>query len=88
MAKRPKPSGRLSSGPWTYRDLYECLSRDGWKPVPATRHVAMVNDARPGRKIMLDKKWTSVKKGSVVFNSIADQGAYSAKQLQRLLNAS
>jgi hypothetical protein len=86
MARVPKPSGRLSSGPWTYTDLLRALRRDRWDIEADREHVHLVHPERPGRKVQLSKKWTGVKVGSDEFRGIAENAGYSTRDLKRLLN--
>jgi predicted RNA binding protein YcfA (HicA-like mRNA interferase family) len=85
MARKKKPSGRLSSGPWTFADFEKALKADGWYPVGVGEHPNYRHPTRPG-KVQLDKKWTGVKKGHLPFRGVAIQGGYSKKELQVLLN--
>lgn len=86
MARPRNPSGRLSSGPWTYDDLWKALTRAGWAKVGQnSSHVHLSHPTRNG-KIQLDKKWTAVKTSHWTFKGVAAQGGYSPKELQRILN--
>lgn len=85
MARIKKPSGRLSSGPWTFDDLRKGIESDGWYEAGHGDHPNYRHPTRSG-KIQLDKTWTGVKKGQMVFNGVAGQGGYSGRELQKLLN--
>ena len=85
MTRKKKPSGRLSKGPWTYDDIRKVLESQGYTSEKGAAHPQWRHPTRPG-KVSLDKKWTSVKTGQMVFDSLARQTGYGKKGLQRLLN--
>ncbi len=87
MARIPKPSGRASSGPWSWRDFLAVLRRAGWKVESDLEHMHLVHPDRPGRKVQLDKKWTSVKVGHDPFKGIAETSGYGTRTLKRMMNA-
>lgn len=84
MARRKKPSGRLSTGPWTFADLERAIVRDGWYEVRHGDHPNYKHATKRG-KVQLDKKWTGVKKGHTVFKGVASQAGLTQHQLQKLL---
>ncbi len=86
MARKKKPGGRLSHGPFTFADLEAAIRRDDWQEANHGDHPNYKHPTKPG-KVQLDKKWTGVKKGSVVFKSVARQAGLTQKQLLELLNA-
>jgi len=85
MARTKKPSGRLSKGPWTYDDIRKAIEGQGYVREAGASHPQWRHPTRPG-KVSLDEKWTGVKTGQLVFDSLARQTAYGTKGLQRLLN--
>lgn len=85
MARKKKPSGKLSTGPWTFDDLRKILEAEGYVRREGAGHPHWEHPSRPG-KVSLDEKWTGVKCGSLVFNSVGRQSGYGKKGLQRLLN--
>lgn len=86
MTRARKPSGRLSSGPWTAADFGRALRADGWVVESPGPHTHYVHPAKRGKKVTVDQKWTGVKKGHDPFKGIAAQAGYTPRQLQRLLN--
>ena len=85
MARTKKPSGRDSHGPFTFADLERAIQSDGWSLEGHGDHPNYTHATKPG-KVQLDKKWTGVKKGSVVFRSVARQAGLSERGLIKLLN--
>jgi hypothetical protein len=85
VARKKKPSGRLKSGPFTFADLERAIEADGWLPDGHGDHPNYSHETKRG-KVQLDKKWTGVKKGSMVFRSVASQAGLSQRELQKLLN--
>lgn len=60
--------------------------KDDWLEADHGDHPNYKHPAKSG-KVQLDKKWTGVKKGSVVFKSVARQAGLTQKQFLELLNA-
>lgn len=85
MTRKRKPSGRLSTGPWTFFDIERAIKSVGWYEVKHGDHPNYRHPEKPG-KVQLDKKWTGVKKGHLVFRGVASQAGLTQKELQRLLN--
>lgn len=85
MARKKKPSGRLSKGPWCFDDIRKALEGQGYVREEGAKHPQWRHPTRVG-KVSLDEKWTGVKKTSMVFKSLARQTGYDEKGLQRLLN--
>jgi len=85
MARQKKPSGRMSKGPWSYSDIRRAIESQGYVREEAASHPQWRHPARPG-KVSLDEKWTGVKTGQIVFESLARQTGYGKAGLQRLLN--
>lgn len=85
MARKPKPSGRLNKGPFTFKDFERVLLADGWKSVRGTKHKAYEHPDKPG-KVNLDDKWEHVKYGSEFFASVASQAGMKPRALLRKLN--
>jgi hypothetical protein len=86
MPRKRKPSGRLSSGPWTAADFDRMLRKNGWTVESEGPHTHYVHAARPGRKVQIDRKWTGVKVGHDPFKGVAEQTGYGRRELKRLLN--
>jgi predicted RNA binding protein YcfA (HicA-like mRNA interferase family) len=86
VARLPKASGRVGSGPWTAHDFDRALKSDGWLVESPGPHTHYHHPDRLGRKVQVDTKWTGVKKGSFTFRGVAAQAGYSGKELQALLN--
>jgi len=86
VVRKKKPSGRLSHGPFTFADLEQAIMNDDWLEADHGDHPNYKHPTKSG-KVQLDKKWTGVKKGSVVFKSVARQAGLTQKQLLELLNA-
>jgi len=85
MARKKKPSGRLTKGPWTFDDIRIAIEKQGYVREEAAGHPQWRHTTRAG-KVSLDEKWTGVKKGQVVFKSLARQTGYGEEGLLRLLN--
>jgi hypothetical protein len=85
MARRKKPSGRMSSGPWTFEDFRRVFEAEGYQRVEGSSHPQWRHPQRPG-KVCLDEKWTGVKYGHEVFASLGRQSGYGKKVLRRLMN--
>ena len=85
VARNKKPSGRLNHGPFTFDDLEKAIKSDGWYEVGHGDHPNYEHGTKSG-KVQLDKKWTGVKKGSVVLRSVARQADLTDKELLKLLN--
>ena len=85
MARRPKPSGRLSNGPFTFADFEAALLADGWYLEEQLTHPNYAHPTRSG-KVQLDKKWTGVRKGHQTWKGVVSQSGYSDKQLLQMLN--
>lgn len=86
MARRKKPSGRLRRGPFTASDFEAAVRLDGWVRDTTGPHSMWSHPDRPG-KIVIDRKWTSVRQGHDPFRGVASQGGYTTKELLKLLNA-
>jgi predicted RNA binding protein YcfA (HicA-like mRNA interferase family) len=86
VARMKKPSGRLSSGPWTAADFDRALRSGGWEIESRGPHNHYVHPDRPGRKIQIDQKWTGVKVGHDAFKGVAEQSGYGRGELKRLMN--
>jgi predicted RNA binding protein YcfA (HicA-like mRNA interferase family) len=85
VSRKKKPSGRLSHGPFSFADLERAIAKDGWIEGGHGDHPNYKHPTKSG-KVQLDKKWTGVKKGSLVFKSVARQAGLSQTDLLRLLN--
>jgi hypothetical protein len=85
MAREKKPSGRLSSGPWTSSDFKKMLTSEGYRPAANGDHLNWKHPDRSG-KVQLSPCWTGVKKGHSPFVGISGQMGISQKDLQKLLN--
>jgi predicted RNA binding protein YcfA (HicA-like mRNA interferase family) len=85
VARKKKPSGRASHGPFSFADMERAIKKDGWEEAGHGDHPNYEHDTKPG-KVQLDKKWTGVKKGSLVFRSVARQAGLTTKQFLDLLN--
>lgn len=85
MARKKKPSGRLRNGPFDFAEVEKAIESDGWVPDGHGDHPNYKHPTKSG-KVQLDKKWTGLKKGQIVFRSIASQGGLTQNELIKLLN--
>jgi len=85
VAREKKPSGRLKRGPFNFVDMETAIGLDGWVPDGHGDHPNYTHPSKAG-KVQLDKKWTGVKKGSMVFRSVASQAGLTQRELLNLLN--
>ncbi len=86
--RKKKKSGQLPRGPFTFKDLEAAIRLDGWKREPHQTgggHITYNNPDRDG-KITLDVNWDSVKVGHRPWHGVCEQGGYSKKDLQILLD--
>jgi hypothetical protein len=75
----------LNRGPFTGDEIAKALMREGYAREPGGRHPCYSHPKRPG-KVQVSFKWTGVKAGSDIFNSLVRQTGYSKDGLLRLLN--
>jgi predicted RNA binding protein YcfA (HicA-like mRNA interferase family) len=80
-----KPSGRLNRGPWTGKQIADALFSQGYYEQPGGSHPQLKHPTRRG-KVTIDYKWTGIKAGSQMFNSVARQAGYTKQQFLRLMN--
>jgi hypothetical protein len=86
MGRKRKLGGSLWRGPFAYKHFKQVLKDMGYRPHPGSNHECWKHPARPG-KIPMSKKWSSVKKGDQIFNSIATGIGISPRELlERLQN--
>lgn len=77
---------QLNKGPFTAKQIERALTRgDGWFRVPGSNHIALKHPSKPG-KVSLSENWDSVKRGQLVFKSIARQAGMSQDELVQLIN--
>ncbi len=85
MARIKKPSGRLSTGPFTAGDIARALKALGAKKSVGGNHQE-VWEHPDGWKVPVSQAWTSIRKGDPIFRGIARTTGVGDKRLLQLLN--
>lgn len=83
--KRKRQGIDLNRGPFTAGDIDKHLRRAGYERIPGGKHWNYRHASRPG-KVSVSSKWTGVRVGDPIFNSLARQSGYGKAGLHRLLN--
>jgi hypothetical protein len=86
VARKRKPSGRLTHGPFTAADVRAALKRAGGLKTSGGGHQEVYDHPDHGWKVPISDSWTGLKKGCPILKGIARTLKVTDDQLLRLLN--
>ncbi len=86
MARKPKPSGNLNTGPFTTDDVIRALKLLGALRSSGGGHQEVYTHPTKGWKVPVSQKWTSLRHGDPIIKGIARTTETAPRDFLRLLN--